>query len=325
MIRPVAVITGGNSGVGLAIAHRLLAHTKTCNYTLVLACRNQTKGQTAQTELLDKYPQASVDLVPLDTNSVESVKVTAQIISSRYERVDLLFCNAGAMSIRGLDIPAIITGILTHPVPFFESSEALKQKKGVISKDGLGEIFQTNVFGHYLLIDQLLPLLSRSGTRIIWTGSSASKLEFSKSDYQHVWGVKSYESSKYIVDQISIPLHKRLTDANISCYVTEPGNVCTNFLAGLNQPILELLIVVAFYFIRTALGLARFTITADKASIAGCYVALADEEELDPRIKYHSQVTRLGRPYVKPYPLVVDQDTSSFVIERLDTLVSKFS
>ncbi|KAJ2821641.1 hypothetical protein GGI24_004156 [Coemansia furcata] len=160
------------------------------------------------------------------------------------------------------------------------------------------------------------------GSRVVWTGSSASQLEFTPSDYQHVWGAKAYESSKYIVDQIAVPLDQRLRPLGIRCVVAEPGNVCTNFLAGLELPLFHYLILGVFYFIRFALGLARFTITADAAAVACCYAAL--EDDVDARVKYHSEATRLGTPYVKQFPLNHNKDTGAFLMGRLDGLVKRF-
>ncbi|KAJ2742014.1 hypothetical protein GGI20_004780 [Coemansia sp. BCRC 34301] len=319
----IAVVTGGNSGIGLAIVRRLLSLQSSGEkeYRVVLACRNQTKGAAAREELLADYPQATVDLVELDTSSVASVERAAIAIRSMFQDISLLFCNAGAMAIDSLDLFGIARGLLTHPIEFFESTEALRQKRGRVTADGMGEVFQTNVFGHYLLISRLTDTMA-DGARIVWTGSAASQLEFKRSDYQHAWGDKAYESSKYIVDQIAEPLDKRLQPLGIRCLVAEPGNVCTNFLAGLGLPLFEYLIVGVFYFLRVFLGMARFTITSDTGAVACCYAALADD--VDSRIKYHGHATRFGCPYVKQIPLVSCKDTGAFLMTRLDGLVKRF-
>ncbi|KAJ1718423.1 3-keto-steroid reductase, partial [Coemansia biformis] len=192
--------------------------------------------------------------------------------------------------------------------------------------DGLGLTFQTNTFGHYLLIDRLTPLLaSTGGARVIWTGSAASHLDFSPTDYQHIHGDKPYESSKYIVDQIVVPLDARLQKQGVRCYVTEPGNVCSGFLAGLGLPVIQLLIVAAFYLLRIVAGMPRFTITADHAATACVFVGLADDKALDPRIKYHSYVTRTGTPYVARHPLTARESAAAFLIDKLDSLVDRFT
>ncbi|KAJ2558163.1 hypothetical protein EV175_000925 [Coemansia sp. RSA 1933] len=327
----IAVITGANNGVGFAIARTLLVEHPS-RFVLVLACRNLKRAEAARTALLGQIPPehrnggAVVHLVELDTSSAASVIHAADTLSRLVPRIDLLFCNAGAMAIESLDVFGIVRGLLTHPIAFFESSEALRQRRGALSGDGLGLVFQTNVFGHYLFIHKLVPLMQNNKARIIWTGSAASKLNFSRSDYQHIHGRKPYESSKFIVDQIAVPLDDRLHRLyGIHCYVAEPGNVFSGFLAGLDNPPLLALIAVAFYIFRTVLGLSRFTITAENACSASCYVALAsDEKLLDPHIKYHSNATRLGKPYVTNHPLSYCKNTSEFLINSLDRLVYRF-
>ncbi|KAJ2795198.1 hypothetical protein H4R21_005209, partial [Coemansia helicoidea] len=283
----VAVITGGNSGVGLATAEQLLVHSAAAQtrLTVVLACRNEAKARAAQQQLQARHPQSDVRVQQLDTSSVASVLRAAAELAAAHPRVDLLFCNAGAMAIAGLDVPGIARGLLTHPVAFFESSEALRQRRGLTTKDGLGLTFQTNVFGHYLLVDRLAPQLAAArGARVVWTGSAASHLDFSPADYQHVHGAKPYESSKFIVDQIAQPLDARLRKLGARCFVAEPGNVCSGFLAGLELPLFQLLVVAVFYLLRAVAGIPRFTVTAAAAAAAGVHLALADDAELDPRI-----------------------------------------
>ncbi|KAJ2704909.1 hypothetical protein FB645_002862 [Coemansia sp. IMI 203386] len=330
--KQVVVITGANSGVGLSIAQRLFSQSvdQQTPLTLVLACRNLKKGKQAAEQIRAQRPSQTfcdVHLVQVDTSSVESVLDAAKEINSKYSRLDRLFCNAGAMAIERLDFVGIFRGLLTHPIAFFESSEAMIQKRGLITNDGLGLTFQTNVFGHYLLVHKLESLMEATGdARVIWTGSSASQLEFARTDYQHVLGDKPYESSKYIVDQISLPMDQRLSQKGIRCYVAEPGNVCSNFLSGLNHLWLQILIYIVFYFCRVVLGIPRFTISSENGCEACCYLTEADPDKvlLDSRLKYYSQVSRSGKPSVAAMPLAFNKNLSAFLVNKLDGLVQRF-
>ncbi|KAJ2496767.1 hypothetical protein GGH96_005602 [Coemansia sp. RSA 1972] len=318
--KQVAVVTGANSGVGLAIARQLLLSPH--SPILVLACRSEKRGAQARAQLLCEFPLADIRLIELDTSNTMSVQNAAREIA-QLGRLDLLFCNAGAMAIKSLNIPGIIRGLLTHPIAFFESSEALVQQSGLVTPDGLGLTFQTNVFGHYLLVHKLLPVLSRTKGRVIWTGSSASQLEFSQSDYMHIHGHKPYESSKYIVDQISQKMDERLRKQNVRCFVGEPGNVCTSFLANIGIPVLQMLIVFVFYIMRFC-GLQRFTIDAQCASAAFIYLAFARDEELDASQKYYSCASRWGHSSVVRAPLECCTKDADFLINKLDALVDRF-
>lgn len=84
----VAVITGGNSGIGFALAQRLLAEgvreeggrreVRVC-----LACRNMQKADAARHSLLTDYPHSKVDLLHIDVSSVASVKMAAAELQRR--------------------------------------------------------------------------------------------------------------------------------------------------------------------------------------------------------------------------------------------------
>ncbi|KAJ2450031.1 hypothetical protein EV183_004559 [Coemansia sp. RSA 2336] len=138
----------------------------------------------------------------------------------------------------------------------------------------------------------------------------------------HVHGSRPYESSKFVIDQIAIPLDTRLSRNNVRCLVAEPGNVCSSFLAGLNIPLLNVLVMLVFVLMRL-LGLQRFTISADCAAAACVFLALAPESELDPRLKYYSCASRLGSPSVSTAPLDYIPETADFLIKKLDALMNK--
>jgi len=81
-----AIVTGSNSGIGLAIAEALAKR----NATVYLACRNVEKGQQAATQIIDACGGDSskrVHVLELDTSSLVSVRAFAKTWSSRASNV----------------------------------------------------------------------------------------------------------------------------------------------------------------------------------------------------------------------------------------------
>ncbi len=90
------VITGGNSGIGLSIAHELARH----GATVCLACRDQAKAAAARDEILARTPGARIELYKLDLASFDAIRAFVREFNSRHERLDALINNAGAVPTR---------------------------------------------------------------------------------------------------------------------------------------------------------------------------------------------------------------------------------
>jgi NAD(P)-dependent dehydrogenase (short-subunit alcohol dehydrogenase family) len=83
------IVTGANSGLGLSTARELARK----GASVVLACRNEQKGQAALAEVRAAGGQA--ELAVLDLADLASVRAFAE---ARTEPVDLLVNNAGVMA-----------------------------------------------------------------------------------------------------------------------------------------------------------------------------------------------------------------------------------
>src|SRR5688572_17210770 len=86
MDKRIAVVTGGNRGIGLEIC-RQLAKT---GMHVVLTARDEAKGKAAAQKL-------GVESRPLDVDSDESVKAFARWLADTHGRCDVLVNNAGVM------------------------------------------------------------------------------------------------------------------------------------------------------------------------------------------------------------------------------------
>ena len=91
MTKKLALITGANSGIGLATA-KSLAHR---GFDLILLVRNEKKGREAQAEIQKANPNSQVDLVMANLDDLHSVRQATDYINATYDRLDVLINNAG--------------------------------------------------------------------------------------------------------------------------------------------------------------------------------------------------------------------------------------
>ncbi|CAK7233917.1 hypothetical protein SBRCBS47491_008773 [Sporothrix bragantina] len=123
----VAIITGGNSGIGLHAARHLLSLKLS---RLIIAVRNLCKGEAAAAELRQAYPAAKVEVWSLEMTSYPSIQAFVARVASELPRLDFTILNAGIM----------------------------KPKFGVAASTGHEEVIQVNFLSTYLLAILMLPL-----------------------------------------------------------------------------------------------------------------------------------------------------------------------
>jgi NAD(P)-dependent dehydrogenase (short-subunit alcohol dehydrogenase family) len=86
MNKKIALVTGGGSGLGFAIAQKFVEH----NITTVIAGRNAEKLNAAQKKL-----GALCFAMPCDVSDLESIPPFVQDVLSRFGQIDILVNNAG--------------------------------------------------------------------------------------------------------------------------------------------------------------------------------------------------------------------------------------
>lgn len=124
----VAIITGGNTGLGFEAAKQMLSLKLS---HLIIAVRNSAKGEDAATKLRAKYPKATIEVMLLDMSRYDSIQDFARRIENQLPRLDIAILNAGLA----------------------------KLKYGTVPSTGHEEILQVNYLSTVFLAILLLPIL----------------------------------------------------------------------------------------------------------------------------------------------------------------------
>lgn len=132
----VCLVTGASSGIGFALASRLIA----LGAEVILLSRH-----TEELEQLYGI-ESRVAIYPVDLRNREELLRTSSLIAERYPKIDYLFLNAGKSICRAIP----------------ETIERLHDYERTIS---------VNYLGHVALLLALQPSLKRSGGRVIYSGS----------------------------------------------------------------------------------------------------------------------------------------------------------
>ncbi len=191
------VITGANSGIGLATAKFLAAQ-----HELILLCRTTQKGEAAKAMILRIAPAAKITLVPVDLHDLNSVNQAAALVRAQWESLDVLINNAG----------------------YYPDQIAYV---GLIEKT-----FYASHLGHMLLTLQLLPLLEKSAdARVINVSSGLHGRGNVQHFFRQVPGLtafQAYADAKLANVLFTLALHEKLK-SNVCAFSLHPGVVATGF------------------------------------------------------------------------------------------------
>lgn len=88
----VAIVTGGNAGLGYESARQLLALKLS---HLILAVRSFDKGEQAASKLRQLFPKAKIEVWKLDMCSYASIQSFAKRVDTDLKRLDIALLNAG--------------------------------------------------------------------------------------------------------------------------------------------------------------------------------------------------------------------------------------
>lgn len=181
---PLAVVTGGNRGIGLEVSRQLAER----GYEVLLGSRDLGKGEQAAAGV-----DGLISAIELDVSGDESVRAAAAAVEARYGRLDVLVNNAAILydtSNRGISVD-------------------LEQ-----AHDG----FETNLFGAWRCAQAFLPMLRESAhARIVNVSSEGGSLASMGG------GTPIYSTSKAALNALTRVLAAELRESGILVNAICPG------------------------------------------------------------------------------------------------------
>ncbi|MET0254798.1 MAG: oxidoreductase [Luteibacter sp.] len=214
-----SVLITGTGGLGYECA---LALAK-AGARVAIAGRNAAKGKDAVEHIRRAVPDASVEFELLDLADIASIKAFGARFRAKHDSLDVLVNNAAVMAPPGRKT----------------------------TRDGFELQFGTNYLGHFVLTDQLLPLLRKSSdARVVTLSSVASRS--GKIDFDDLQAQRSYKpmpvyaQSKLACLMFALELQRRSEAAGwgLTSMAAHPGISRTDLLHNGAGP-------------RSVMGLAR--------------------------------------------------------------------
>ncbi|MFC7320100.1 SDR family oxidoreductase [Halobacillus campisalis] len=205
MERKIAIVTGANSGMGLATTIELANK----GIHVIMACRNKERSKEALSEAKSVTKKDHIEMLKCDLGSLTSIKEFVSHFKLKFDRLDILINNAGVVSL-----------------------------KRELTGDGFESQMGINHLGHFLLTNLLLYELKKSkDARVVVVSSGAhkwGKIHFRDPHLRKGYNVmKGYGQSKLANILFANALADKTKDDNISVNSLHPGAVATNL--GVNR------------------------------------------------------------------------------------------
>jgi NAD(P)-dependent dehydrogenase (short-subunit alcohol dehydrogenase family) len=202
----IILVTGASDGIGKETAKTLAKQ----GHTVIVHGRNPQKTQAACEEIKSETGNSKIDIIIADLLSFPAIKSMADEVKKRYDRLDVLINNAGAI--------------------FGKIRET--------TADGLEKTITLNLFAPFLLTELLLDVLAKSPSSRIINLSSAMHKRGGKPDFNDFQLKKNYNPARayglsklyliWITRYLAAELKERGI-TNITVNASHPGAAATNF------------------------------------------------------------------------------------------------
>ncbi|HUB39368.1 MAG TPA: SDR family oxidoreductase [Streptosporangiaceae bacterium] len=203
------LVTGGNTGIGLATARALAKRGGRVH----LACRSEEKGRAAAAAVATEAGSDQVRFLQLDLADLASVRASARAFLALGEPLHVLINNAGVAGRRGL------------------------------TTDGFELMFGVNHLGHFAFTTALLGCLTSSKARIVNVASDAHyaargvNFDQLRRPARGITGMNEYAVSKLCNVLFTQELARRLAGTGVTSYSLHPGVVASDIWRRVPWPV----------------------------------------------------------------------------------------
>ena len=207
----IAIVTGANTGLGYETVIGLAKK----EMKVIMACRSNEKAQKAKNDILTKLPNADLEIILLDLNSLSSIREFVKSYKKKYSHLDILINNAGIM------MP-----------PYEKTQDQFESQIGI------------NYLGHFLLTSLLIDIMpDTSDSRIVSLSSNAHKMGTGKINFNDLNSekgyskIKAYAQSKLACLVFGNELDRRLENSGkkILSVIAHPGGSETDLGRNLSK------------------------------------------------------------------------------------------
>jgi NAD(P)-dependent dehydrogenase (short-subunit alcohol dehydrogenase family) len=213
----VFLITGANTGIGKVTALEIAKRTD-LNPHVILACRNEARGQEAVADIKAACGHDRVELLLLDLADLDHVRSSAQTFLDRDLPLHVLINNAGFAGQRGTTKQGFELHFgVNHLGPFLFSMMLMQRLKDSGSHNHPARVVNVASKAHY-----------RAKTIDL---NAQQQLTATKS------GFPEYSLSKLANVLFNAELARRINDDPITTFALHPGVVASDIWRSVPRPI----------------------------------------------------------------------------------------
>jgi len=197
----IVIVTGASQGIGLATARELAAR----GGRVVLVCRDPGRGAEARADVARAATGPAPELALADLSSQQSVRALAADLRGRFDHIDVLVSNAGAI-----------------------------YTERRLTVDGIEETLATNHLAPFLLVNLVRDRLEAAPAgRVVVVSSGVharGTIDFDDLQGERSYGgMRAYSQAKLGNILFTFELARRLAGTRVTANCLHPGVIASGF------------------------------------------------------------------------------------------------